>query len=509
MPQLSNGLNAMEEDFIHIPESASYPTGSLDFLVKLQKEEEKRQKAMRASSSVNGEDLSRLKLDIIIVGAGLGGLAAAIALARRGHKVTVFEQAPALGEVGAGIQIPSNSTRLLIKWGLEPFLEGKIVKPGNIAFRRWEDGKTIGLTKLIPQFEREFDAPYYVVHRAHFHDAMYQLALQLGIAVKINSKVLDYDEDAPSIMLENGESYSADLIIASDGEWVELQYPLRTVRQLTAKGVKSYARTKVLGGVDQAPRKTGFAAYRATVDVEKMKAYPETAEVCAKPNLNLWIGDLRHVMTYMIAGGKSFNMVLSHPDRSDPSTWSSQTPEKILSGMREEFKSWDPTLTKIIDMIDTTMKWPLMSGSPLTRWVSTSGKLLIMGDAAHAMVPYMSQGAAMAVEDGAALAEALHQVGDRSDLPRALRVWEAVRKDRADKMQEASLINGKLWHFADGPLQQARDEAMRPEVEGREFVTSPNQWSDPTTQRWTYGYDAEWEVKKAFAGKKSSSVNGH
>ncbi|KIW56578.1 hypothetical protein PV05_05230 [Exophiala xenobiotica] len=490
MPQLSNGLTAMEEDFIHIPESASYPTGSLDFLVKLQKDEEKRQKAMRASSLVNGEDLSRLKLNIIIVGAGLGGLAAAIALSRRGHKVTVFEQAPELGEVGAGIQIPSNSTRLLIKWGLEPFLAGKIVKPGNIAFRRWEDGKTIGLTKLIPQFEREFDAPYYVVHRAHFHDAMYQLALQLGIEIRINSKVLDYDEDAPSITLENGGSHSADLIVASDG-------------------LKSYARTKVLGGVDQAPRRTGFAAYRATVDVEKMKAYPDTAEVCAKPNLNLWVGDMRHVMTYMIAGGKSFNMVLSHPDRSDPSTWSSQTPERILSGMRDHFKGWDPTLTKIIGMIDTTLKWPLMSGSPLLRWVSASSKLLIMGDAAHAMVPYMSQGAAMAVEDGAALAEAIHQVEDISGLPRALRVWEAVRKDRADKMQEASLINGKLWHFADGPLQQARDEAMRPEVEGREFVTSPNQWSDPTTQRWTYGYDAEWEVKKAFAGKTFSPVNGH
>lgn len=207
--------------------------------MKFQRKEEQRQKAMRASSLINGEDGSRIRLNIIVVGAGLGGLAAAIALARRGHKVTIFEQAPKLGEVsasfflawmlafsatyhqwqvGAGIQIPSNSTRLLIKWGLEPFLASKIVKPGHIAFRRWEDGKTIGMTKLIPQFEREFDAPYYVVHRAHFHDAMYQLATQLGIEIKINSKVRDYDENAPSITLENGETHFADLIVASDGE---------------------------------------------------------------------------------------------------------------------------------------------------------------------------------------------------------------------------------------------------------------------------------------------------
>jgi salicylate hydroxylase len=179
--------------------------------------------------------------------------------------------------------------------------------------------------------------------------------------------------------------------------------------------------------------------------------------------------------------------------------------------MRKHFHGWDPRLTKIIDMIDGTLKWPLLSGSPLERWVAPSNKLLIMGDAAHAMVPYMSQGAAMAVEDAGALAEAIHHAQGIQDLPRTLAVWEAVRRERTGQMQEASLLNGKLWHFADGPLQQARDEAMRPEVEGREFVSSPNQWSDPTTQRWCYGYEAEREIQKALttASQKSPSSKGH
>ena len=125
-----------------------------------------------------------------------------------------------------------------------------------------------------------------------------------------------------------------------------------------------------------------------------------------------------------------------------------------------------------------------------------------MGDAAHAMVPYMSQGAAMAVEDAAALAEAIDHVDDVCEIPVALRVWERVRIERTRQMQEASLINGKLWHFPDGPEQQARDEAMRPEVEGRSFLRSPNQWSDPTTQWWCYGYDAERAVREVFAGEK-------
>src|SRR5258706_3697456 len=140
-------------------------------------------------------------------------------------------------------------------------------------------------------------------------------------------------------------------------------------------------------------------------------------------------------------------------------------------------------------MIDKVLKWPLLSGSPLSHWVAPSGKALIMGDAAHAMVPYMSQGAAMAVEDGAALAEVLSLIDSREQLQAALKVFETERMKRSSQMQEASLVNGTIWHFADGPLQKARDKAMRPEVEGKHFMTSPNQWSDPVTQWWCYGYD--------------------
>lgn len=367
-----------------------------------------------------------------------------------------------------------------------------MVTPESIAFKRWQNGDIIALTKLVPEFQENFDAPYYVVHRAHFHDALYQLALHLGIEVILNSKVTDYDENAPSVTVEDGKIYTGDLVICSDG-------------------VKSIGRSKVLAGVDQVPLRTGFAAYRATVDVEKMKAHPDTAQLLTVPGLNLWIGHLRHVMTYTISGGKAFNMVLSHPDRSDPATWVQQSPETILSQMRDHFTGWDPTLTKIIDMIDTTLKWPLLSGTPLKRWVASSKKLLIMGDAAHAMVPYMSQGAAMAVEDAAALAEAIDLVDDAADLPEALHLWESVRILRTSQMQEASLINGKLWHFPDGPEQRARDASTRAEVEGRQYTTSANQWSDPTTQRWCYGYDAEAEVKKAWEARLPSKdlSNGH
>lgn len=155
-------------------------------------------------------------------------------------------------------------------------------------------------------------------------------------------------------------------------------------------------------------------------------------------------------------------------------------------------------------MIDKTMKWPLMTGAPLPKW--TAGRLLIMGDSAHAMVPYMSQGAAMAVEDGAALGEVLSLIENTGQIPLALEVFEKVRMKRSYQMQKASLVNGKLWHFPDGPEQRARDLAMRPEVEGKHFLSSPNQWSDPVTQLWAYGYNAEAEVVKLWNERTAPSV---
>lgn len=165
-------------------------------------------------------------------------------------------------------------------------------------------------------------------------------------------------------------------------------------------------------------------------------------------------------------------------------------------------------LFKVIDLITKTIKWPLLSGAHLPTWISKSQKLVILGDAAHAMVPYMSQGAAMAVEDGAALAEALSHISSKQQVPDALRVFEKERMKRSYGMQSASLVNGKLWHFPDGKEQQARDAGARAEVEGKYFVESTNQWSDPVTQLWTYGYDAEKELKKSWSSEIGLSNGG-
>ncbi|CAG9988599.1 unnamed protein product [Clonostachys byssicola] len=456
---------------------ASYPTRSLQFLRKL---EAKSPEACSSVESVHNDQ--KLQLQVTVVGAGIGGLATSIALAREGHAVTILEQASALAEVGAGIQIPPNSSRLLLKWGLGPLFEGKAVEPRGITFRRWETGNAIGYTRLIPDFRSSFEAPYYVIHRAHLHEALHETAVKLGVTVKLNSRVTEYNEMVPSIKMQDGTILKSDLIVAADG-------------------VKSAARKLILGKDNKDPIRTGFAVYRSTIDAQKMRDDPETATLLREPALNVWIGPQRHVMSYTIAAGKSFNLVLSHVDDTDPATW---RPEDSLDNMRAQFEGWDPVLTKIIAMIDKTIKWPLLSGDPsIPSWISQSGKVIMLGDAAHAMVPYMSQGAAMAVEDGAALAAALSHVCTISDLPRALSVFDIVRRRRAGQMQEASLVNGKIWHFDDGPEQAARDEAMKPEVKGLPISESPNQWTDPVTQAWAYGYNAEDDIHMSWNQFKS------
>ncbi|KAJ5151590.1 hypothetical protein N7492_009885 [Penicillium capsulatum] len=432
-------------------QAPTYPSNCLQFLDNLE-------------GTIPRQHVETQPLSVIVVGAGLGGLATAIALARDHHQVTIYEQANQLAEVGAGIQIPPNSSRLLLQLGLGPYLEKFVTQPESILVRRWQNGKIIGRTRLDPQFREQFGAPYWVIHRAHFHAAMHSLAIDLGVTVQLASKVASYDVHTPSITLADGSTILADLVVAADE-------------------VNSTARAVLMGGTNIPPQRTGFAAYRAVMDLERMRADPEIASLLETPAFNLWLGDKRHVMTYVIGADKWFNMVLSHPDDSDSAQWTHDQDE-ILANMRNEFDGWDPALSKIIHMVDRALKWPLYSGATMHRWVS--GRLVVLGDAAHAMLPYMSQSAAIAVEDGVALARSLGKVTCLSEIPMALAVFENVRVTRASQMQEASLLNGKLWHFPDGPLQRARDAAMVPEVEDRPFSHSPNQWSDPATQMWCY-----------------------
>lgn len=228
---------------------------------------------------------------------------------------------PTDGQVGAGIQLTPNVTRLLRSWGVYDELRPSAVEPCNIWFRRWQTGEAIGVTRLVPDFQEQFGSPYWVVHRAHLHQALVDRAIALGATIEVKSRIESVDFGGPSVTVAGGKVYTADLVVGCDG-------------------LKSVTRKFFLNGDDPGPKETPFCAYRSTVSMDALLADPELRGLVEKPDLHLWVGHLRHVMSYPISGGKTFNMVLSHPDEGafDPST-----PQvELLREMRKNYEGWDP-----------------------------------------------------------------------------------------------------------------------------------------------------------------------
>ncbi|EXJ69311.1 uncharacterized protein A1O5_07347 [Cladophialophora psammophila CBS 110553] len=444
-------------------------------------------------------------MKIIIVGAGIGGLSAALALALQKHSVTVLESAPRLAEIGAGVQLTPNAIKFFFQWGLEGDILAKAAIPGTFFIHRWKDGRVLGSVD-VGGLEREYGAPYVVVHRGVLHEILHRHAVRAGAEVRVNSRVVEYDFEGGAVVLKDGLKMEADLVVACDG-------------------INSFARAQFLGDQDKGAQRTGWAAYRTMVDVTKIKANPATADLVERHNNHLWIGENCSAMTYMIYESTKLNMVLSHRDDDievDSTTTTSWTTASPYHGaIKSLFRGWDCKLTSLIDMVrpETINNWPVYQVEPLRKWVSMSGKFVLMGDAAHAMAFYLSMGISMAVEDAVALAECLsllasatnndvkYGCGDRAkprpSLSSALDLFESLRKPRAEAVQAASLRAGNILHLPPGAAQEKRDAAlqradggaMESEEDSRQYVYGI---ADRETRDWCYGYDAAWEVRRAW-----------
>ena len=231
--------------------------------------------------SIYGTRKASLTLDIIVVGCGLGGLGAAFCLTQAGHRVTVIESSPVIGEVGAGIQVSPNSSRLLRRWGLGKHLEEIAVKPEGVTFRRYSTGERIGFTKWGEVTERDYGAPYYHIHRADFHKLLYD-PVAPHVTILLGSTVIGCDPNpvAPSVTLKSGEVVRADLIVGADG-------------------VKSCIQRVV--SMEQHPAEpTGDAAYRAVVPASLMMRDPELRELIEHPQATVWMAPGRHLVGYPI-----------------------------------------------------------------------------------------------------------------------------------------------------------------------------------------------------------------
>ncbi|KAH9979482.1 hypothetical protein BGW80DRAFT_1164422 [Lactifluus volemus] len=426
-----------------------------------------------------------LALNIIVVGAGLGGLAATYALAHAGHHVTLLESAPALGDVGAGIQVSPNATRLLLRWGLGPTLAASAVEPQAIVFRRYDTGERVGYTRWGANMSDLHGAPYYHVHRADYHTMLLRLArsapgvlIRLGATVRSVQPDPNVDSAGPSVTLSSGEVIHADLIVGADGIKSTLQ--------------------KAVTGLDDTPIPTGDAAYRAVVPADLMLKDPELRPFVETPEMTAWMAPGRHLMAYCVRAKKEYNLVLLHPDDGSVESW---TEEGSGDKMRSDFSDFEPRVKKLLSFVKSTLKWRLMDRKPLPNWVHPQGRVVLLGDACHPMLPYRAQGAAIAVEDGAVLGALLSYISSLSQLSPLLHAYQNLRLPRATATQESSRLNQKIFHLHDGPEQRERDEAMRAamhaELDGQPIPDgNPNQWADRTKSKVQFDYDAYAEVDR-------------
>ncbi|ANB14630.1 hypothetical protein AWJ20_2235 [Sugiyamaella lignohabitans] len=406
------------------------------------------------------------KFKIIVCGGGLGGLGCAIGLALNGHHVIVLEAASEINEVGAGIQIPPNCVKVLNEYGVAEKLKKYVTKPANINLRRYSTGEILNATKLDPHMTETYGFPYWLIHRADYQRVLWDYALSIGVAIKTCSRIDSVDDATHTVKLVDGTTYTGDLIVGADG-------------------IRSKVRDSAV--VDEEvvlPTPSSNCAYRATVPAEEMLADPVIAHLMTDINSNCWIGYRRHVMAYPIRNGKMYNIVMSHPGQAAVGKWAEPGD---IEEMKNHYKNFDPVVVQLLTHVKTVLKWVLADLPTLPRWVSKSGQTVLIGDAAHAMLPYLAQGAAQAIEDGACISSLLSQCETEKDIPDAMRKYEKRRKLRCEKIQRGARDNGYIWHMPDGEEQEQRDSDMKLQPADKK---NPNQWSDPLFQKWMFGWDA-------------------
>ncbi|KAJ7619762.1 hypothetical protein DFH06DRAFT_1010944 [Mycena polygramma] len=424
-----------------------------------------------------------LRLQIVIVGGGIGGLSAASCLGRAGHRITVIERASEIADLGGGIQVGPNLSRLLVRWGLGKQLEKVATKPEAITFLRYSDGERIGWTKWGSAMEKDYGAPYYHIHRVDLLQMLHTLAAPY-MKLRLNSKVVSVNPSAAYVTLANGERIHGDLIIGADG-------------------IKSVVRDTVIGGPSKPPIHTGDSAYRAVIPTTEMRTDPELKGIVESCEMISWMGPAKHIIGYCIRGKTEYNLVLVHPNNSRRESYST---EGCVPQMRADFEGWEPRVPKLLKLVQKTYILPLMHREPLDKWVHPCGKVVLLGDACHATLPSRAQGAAMAVEDAAVLGILLEHISHRGQLGTLLHAYQEIRYTRTRETQIAALANHHIFHLEDSPAQQARDESMRAAMEtalarergecADDAEGNANVWADRRKSQSQFGYDAEAEAQR-------------
>jgi salicylate hydroxylase len=369
-----------------------------------------------------------LSKKIVIAGAGIGGLCAALALAKHGFDVAIYEQSSHLGEVGAGLQLSPNAIHVLQALGIADKVKAKAFRPKSAVMRHFQTGKTYFTVPLADTATQKYGADYLHIHRADLHRTLLDACQSMEVSIHLGQAVESYQHDFQNltsqnltIYLANGESLKAGVLIGADG-------------------IKSKVQACMLG--QTSAEFTGQVAWRGVVEVKKLPYE------LIKPNANLWVGPGKHFVSYYLRGGDLVNFVAVQ-ERTDWQKESWNEPGDI-NELRQTFDGWHPEVTKLLAATESCFLWALFDRQPLNQW--TDSNVALLGDACHPMLPFLAQGAAMAIEDSYALA---HCLASDTDTHTALQTYQNIRLPRSRDIQLNARKNAALYHMS-SPIEEAK-----------------------------------------------------
>ena len=387
---------------------------------------------------------------IAVIGGGIGGLTTALALLNRGLDVEVYEQAARLGELGAGIQISPNGTRILHALGLEAALAAIQVPPLRKEIRHWRTGRTWNWYDLGATTQQRYGFPHVLLHRGDLHAMLVDGVRRLKPdAIHLTSRCIDVVQSADhaEVRCENGDAMRAAYVIGADG-------------------IHSKIRERLFG--PSRPEFTGCVAWRAVVPMERLPA-----DVATMVSTN-WLGPRGHLLHYPIRGGELLNL-LAMVERDD---WQveSWTVQGTTAELAHDFSGWHADVQTIIQNVDTPYKWALMVRGPMESW--SKGRVTLLGDACHPTLPFLGQGGVMAIEDAYVVAACLKKYFD--DPAAAFGRYEDIRRERTSAVVRKSHAN--------------RRQAFNPVLADQEAVVSvAEEWQQTLARErldWLYTYDA-------------------
>lgn len=386
------------------------------------------------------------QLPVLVSGGGIGGLAAALALVRQGFKVQVFEQAPEIGEIGAGIQLGPNAFHAFDALGVGDKTRARSVFTDYMVMHDALDEYQVGKIETGEAFRKRFGNPYAVIHRVDIHKSLLEGAVETGqVEFFTNTRIEKIDQDDSSVTVtdQNGKQYQGVALIGADGG-------------------KSVVRTQY---VNDPPRVTGHVVYRAVVDKAE---FPENLRWNAA---SLWAGPNCHLVHYPLRGGEQYNIVVTFHSR-EKEEWG------VTDGSKEEvlsyFQGICPKARQLIELPKTWRRWATADREPIGQW--SFGRVTILGDAAHPTTQYMAQGACMALEDAVTLGEALRVNGN--DWVKALDLYQRSRVTRTARIVLSGREMGQLYH-AKGVERLVRNSLWKGRTQARFYDAI----------EWLYGWN--------------------